>query len=284
MNISSVSVYRPIQPHINNKPSFKGFDWDEDLIPDNDYDRQTRDRLRFDMYSRLFGISTANECSSSTVMSYARNLEDARILNYRNLGNSSYSGECLMHNTDYFRLLRPSGVTKIIDLIKKPNLEETCKEKGLDYYFYDMNWGYGKKSMFFDEAKLIEEKNASLTKSGLTDEEKKHALNDYISKLDKEKTSDIKELAKLIDVVNEGHFYMSCEFGEFRTVNCLALVSIFNPEWHGEKIDPTPEFAPKIEQLYMNLTEEHKQILGIDEDYYKSLGKYFDNLKQKYQN
>lgn len=191
--------------------------------------------------------------STSAVPDTSR-LDDVshNIMNFRKLGNSSYSGESLVHKPEYFKLLGNSAVTKVIDLINNQKLKEYCDKHGLDYYSYDMNWGYGGKSLFNNEKSLMAEQ---------------------------ERTIAIRKLKELIDEVNKGHFYMSCEYGEYRTVNCLSLASIFNPEWYGEKIAPaTTEFAKKIENMFKNLTDEHKQILGLSEDYCKYLSGYIKKM------
>jgi len=273
MKIACVSSYNYPKVNISHKVNFKSHvDWfdDEPLSP-----------LFESLLEHAYAArGVAYTGSTSTVPDTSR-LEDVghNIMNFRILGNSSYSGESLARKPEYFKILGNSGVTNIIDLINNPKLKEYCDKHGLDYYSYDMNWGYGGQALLNDEENLIKEYSNNLCQQGLNKKEYDETISAYKSKLAKEKTSAVCKLKNLINEVNKGHFYMSCEYGEYRTVNCLALVSIFNPEWYGEKIAPaTTEFAKKIQNMFKNLTSEHKQILGLNEDYCKYLSGHIEKL------
>lgn len=261
-------------PKTNNKVNFKGRDWfAEGGFDDDPYSRAVRDKISEGMYARIFGIGPEGD-ASSTDMRYADSIEDVKIMNFRSLGKSSYSGESLVRKPEYFKLLGHSGVTKVIDLVDNPKLKEYCDKYNLGYYSYDMNWGYSKQAIFCDEGSLISEYSQELSKRGLTKEEFDKSMSQYKSKIAEEKTSFVNKFKKLVDEINKGHFYMSCEYGEYRTVNCLTLVSLFNPDWYGEKIEPNLEFAEKIIIMCQNLTDEHKKILGLSEEHILNLKKY----------
>ena len=186
-----------------------------------------------------------------------------------------------MHHPNYFRLLKPSGVTRIIDLINRQGLKEMCEDFGIDYYLYDAEYGYCGHDVFHNEDDMLFYKKNELAEEGLSKAEYDMALEKYMAEIESKKTETVKKIKEFIDTVNQGGFYMSCEEGIHRTTNCLALVTILNPDWKGEKIEPNPTYAPKLYGLYRKLTDEHKQILGINEEYDKYLEEYFDILMGK---
>lgn len=254
MKITCVSSYNYPKVNISHKVNFKGHpNWfeDDELSYWGD---DVRHSMRNKIYGDVFGTNIKKETTNETKL--AEKLDDVYILNFHNIGNSSYSGESLVHNPEYFDLLKKSGVKRVIDLVDKPELRDLCEKYNIDYYFYDMNLDYGKLPIF-----------SNMSNSECTNLVKK------------ENTQFIKGLKKLIDVVNQGNFYMSCEYG-YRTMNCLSLVTLFNPNWNGAKIDPTKEFTQRIGNMFKNLTDEHKQILGLNEEYCAFLKKYISKFAQ----
>ena len=254
--------------------------WDEDADYGVDGDpegQKLRDALRARMYERC-GIQVTNTNTTNPQMRYAESLEDVNIANFRSLGNSSYSGESLIHNPEYFELLYKSGIYRVIDLVKNPKVRDECYKYGTMYISYDMTPGYGNNPIFCNEEDLIAKKLKELSTQGLTKKEYDARLEAYKEEIKAEKDNYINNLAKLIDQVNNGHFYMACDCGDFRTRNCLGLISTFNPNWFGERIAPSSEYVQKFRNLFNNLTAEHRRILRIDEKLYEELGKYLKTL------
>lgn len=249
-------------------------DWFTDDEPDY-WGNEERHSMRSKMYQDIFGAGIHRETDNET--NNAKTLFDVYILNFHSLGNSSYSGECLANKPDYFKLLKASGVKRIIDLIDKPEVKQACEEYNLEYYFYDMNVKYGTYSIFQDMKQLIKQKKEELYKQGLSKIDFDNAIKDYINTVGEENTQYVRGLKKLIDIVNEGCFYMSCQYG-YRTENCLSLATLFNPSWRGPRLAPTKEFVQRIENMFKNLTAEHKEILGIDEEYSAYLKKFISKF------
>ena len=279
MHITDNVSYFNVLP--KKAPVFKALFTDEDIFGiDGDAEsRKLRNYIRDRLYVSCF-IPVIDKKTSCSEMRYANTIDDVYIRNFKSLGNSSYSGECLMHKPEYFKLLRPSSVSTIIDLRCKEGLKECCDEYNIDYYYYDTSWGYGGQSIFKKDEDLLAAKAKELTHYGVTKKEFDESIEKYKSQIQEERTQYVRKLADLIGVVNYGHFYMSCEYGEYRTVNCLALVSIFNPEWHGEKIHPHSAYVNKFKTMYENLTPEHKKILKIDEKYDEYLKRYIAKLSE----
>ncbi len=263
-----------------NKINFKAKLWDDvdgigcDGTPCGQF---LRDRMLDNLYGR-FPIPFQDNVEASYGLSDAMTLSDAYIKNFRVLPKSSYSGECLLHNTEFFKLLKPSGVQRVIDLKSSSKLKEMCEQCDIEYVSYDTSWGYGGQPIFKDRETILAQRAAELSKNGITEREYNCSMLKYIEEIENKNDTYLKKLVALINVVNKGNFYMSCDQGEYRTVNVLALVSTFNPKWEGEKIKPHSAYVPKMKNLYKNLTPEYKQILGIDEKYDEYLKVYLEKL------
>ena len=165
-----------------------------------------------------------------------------------------------------------------IDIKSNPEVKKACEENHVEYVSYDTSWGYGGKSFFKDKKGLMKEHAAQLMKEGVTKQDYESSMAYYEKRLNEERDTYIKELKVFMDVVNMGNFYMSCELGDYRTVNALALVTTFNPHWGGAKIKPHGTYVPKMVNLYSNLSDENKKTLGIDEKYDEYLRGYLDKL------
>lgn len=270
MKINFINSYNYSAPVTKRNINFKDCnEWFTDSEPTY-WGDVGRHFIRNGIYQSMFGVGIHQETAEETKK--ATKLEDGFILNFHELGNSSYSGESLVHNYDLFNLLNNSGVKKIIDLVNKPALKETCAKYNLEYYSYDMDLKDGKHSIFQDMNSILAQEKDRLYEKGLPQKDFDMAVKDYINTVNDQNTQYVRELKELIDLVNRGKFYMSCEYG-YRTMNCLSLVTLFNPDWYGEKYTPTKQFINKIVNMYKNLTNEHKQILGMNEKYYVNLKK-----------
>ena len=266
--------------------AFKSRDFNFDTANESDGkcyagDTSILDSWRDDFYVRQ-GIGPS-EMDLAEGNLEGKKLTDVSLAHFQVLPNYSYSGECLMRKSEaYFNLLRPSGVYTVIDLLGnggKAGLKERCEKYGVDYLNYDMDWGYTNQAIFQDEKELLEKMRESEKSWCSSEDELLKKIEKYKAKLAEQKTKSVNKLAKFIEKINKGHFYMSCEFGEYRTKNCLAIASWFNPTWPmKEKIDPTYEFKTNIINLYNNLTPELKQILHIDAEYDKVLAEYVSEL------
>lgn len=270
---------------LNHSPAFtsSGRDFDFDVNShenrDNFYIGGEEEPSLADRWYYNHGIITSNPNTA------VKPLPESDLANLRKLPNDSFSGERLTFKPKYFESLRSNGITRVIDIAgedMRDNMDKKCKENGLDYYSFTSPWKLENMDIFQKDQDIIEKEKEALSEADLSPEELERALNNTKSLIAKRRTSDVQEFANYINVVNQGHYYMCCEFGEYRTKNALAIASIFNPKWpKDKKIDPTYEFAKNIVNMYRNLTDEHKQILNIDDDYDKWLSEYIDDLESK---
>lgn len=265
---------------VNNcNPNFKSYNsydsnnhnWGSD-ISDNESSR-VRDLIRERMYSRI--ISAPETVDS--LPSYAHDIEDVFLKNFRKLGYNAYCGETLNSKPAYLDLLKPSGVDTVIDLVGYYNLEEACQDKELNYYKYPVNLGYWSHPIFVDNETLIKNKKNELYKESLTKKEFDEKLNDHIQYIRDARAEFLEDFTKLAQIIKDGHFYLACEYGEDRTPNILAMNSYFNPQWHGANTKPTSKYPYNaMKNMYFNLSDSDKKQLGITEDYDNKLREEFE--------
>ena len=74
--------------------------------------------------------------------------------------------------------------------------------------------------------------------------------------------------------MDQGNFYIGCEFGEIRTGNILTLFSHFNPRWEGDVVEPREEYMYNfMRNFFRNLTADAKQKLGFTKTFDEKLAK-----------
>lgn len=267
---------------VQNSLSFKGdFNFSTPYECDGNFyagDTSILDRWRDKIYERQ-GIASASQAPGSLV---GKNILDVNLAHFQKLPNSSFSGENLMHKPEnYFEVLKSSGIYNIIDILQdgKAGLKERCDKFGINYHHLSLPWNLAGEPIFADDEELLAKQRKYIVEWETTPEGIAKAIDNFKKKITMQRTEFVKKLTDFIDVINRGNYYLSCEYGEYRTKNFLALCSIFNPKWaQSEKVDPTFEFAENIVRMYKNLTSEHKQILGITADYDKFLGEYIAKL------
>ncbi len=238
---------------------------DDDWGTADDIDSaKLRDALRERMYSQFLTYDNYDK----KVPDYAKTLDDVYILNLQNIGANSYKGATLANNIDYLDLLKHSNVSTVIDLAAFNNLRAECKQRNIGYYRYTVTPDFWANPIFADNQSLLCEKICELQEKALTKEEFSSELDKFKTKIMKERADFMKNFEELLSVMSQGNFYISCELGENRTPNILALNTYFNPNWHGDKIQPTRGFVKNcIKNMYNNLTVEDKAKLGFTEEF-----------------
>ena len=273
MQITAVNIFAPaFKSH-----KYETYDEEFGFIPcsgnsdvyENDYYTQnTMDVLRSRMYER------AHIDTTTDVPKYASSIEDIRIPNFYKLPNNSYRGATLAGRDDAVVLLTKTGIETVIDLEGYYSLEKACERNHFEYVKIPMNKGFWKNPIFENREKLLDEKKQLLTTmGGFTKQELKKELRKYSSELDMQRENFVKEFKKLINTVNRGNYYISCQLGDYRTPNMLALISLFNPQWVGEPIEPCSATVYKRAlNMYNNLTPKDLKTLEITPEFYKKLG------------
>ena len=96
---------------------------------------------------------------------------------------------------------------------------------------------------------------------------------------EKNKNAEIDEFVSFIQEMKKGNLYIGCEYGTQTTDNALMLNAFFNPMYVRTKKYVTSYniiYTKKLEKLYKNLTQEHKERMGWSKEFEAGL---VENLK-----
>ena len=273
MQISAVNTFAPAFKSYKHETYDDEFGFipcseDSDFYENDYYTQNTMDILRNRIYER------SHIAKTTEVPKYADSIEDISIPNFYKLPNNSYRGATLAGRDNAIELLAKTGIETMIDLEGYYSLEKLCKKHNLEYIKIPMNAGFWKNPIFENREILLNEKKELITAiGGLTKEEYSNEVRKYADKLDMQSRSFVNEFKKLINTVNKGNYYISCQLGDYRTPNMLALISLFNPQWIGEPVEPCNATVYKRAlNMYNNLTPEDLEVLGITPEFYKKLG------------
>ena len=216
-----------------------------------------REALRSRMLSKILPDYSSDIYKNSK-------LQDVYIPNFADIGNNSYKGATLAMNLKYLDTLKNSGVNTVIDLEGYRALENACKEKNIDYYCYKVGNDFWQNPIFHSNSELIADKILELSKKSFTTKEFENEMILYKKEITKQRREFMDKFIDLTKKLNEGSFYISCQYGEYRTPNILALNSRFNPKWSGKKCELEDKFlADFFDNMANNLTKEDKEKLGI---------------------
>jgi len=268
----------PYNLSFGNKMPYRDYQ-DESEIRDftddfGGHDQFVRDAIRAHIYSQFLPNYGIDE---NRTVSYAKTINDVYIPNFEQIGHNSFKGASLVKNIQYLDLLPKSGVSTVIDLVGYYKLEKACKDKNINYLKYPVYADFWGHPIFCKDEVLLEERKKSLSSRSLSKEIYNLEMKKYKVNIQMEREKFIKDFSNLMQTMRNGHFYISCQHGEYRTPNILAMNSYFNPYWVGNKIEPTSEYLyEKMKNMYTNLTPEYKQILGIDKSHEEILKKEFN--------
>lgn len=182
---------------------------------------------------------------------------------------NSYRGQCLLSKPQQIKTLKDKGVERVIDLIENEDYEKKCKEAGLEYYGFKINDLFTHPALC-EKEKYFNKHKAQITIDYCHEEDKiaqfKAVKENYYPEIRKF----VDKFIGLVDKMNEGNFYISCEWGMRRTDYMLSMASHFNPKTKGEPCEVLYSKAPPynaMKNLYENLTNEDKARLGFSKDF-----------------
>lgn len=232
---------------------------------------KVRDALRAHIMSQFLpSYGLENEKLSH----YAETLDDVFIPNLRKIGHGAYRGSSLAKNLNYMSLLPKSNITTVIDLTGYDSLKKACDDNNIDYFRYEVANNYWANPIFADDEALMQKKHSQLFGRGLCKEEFDKEIKNYKAEINNERRRFMNKFIEFVNVINQGFFYIGCDFGEYRTPNILALNTYFNPRKGIHDVLPTNEFIlESIKNMYKNLTDNEKIRLGFTEEYDKKLKK-----------
>lgn len=235
------------------------------------------------------GYMSADTITKNVVINsknaFTGNIEDLNIHNLMSIGESSYRGSTLANNLCAVELLKNSDVTTVVDLVGYKNLEKECNKNNIRYIKYPVESDYWSNPIFENEVEskekfkknLINRYYPGMAEEDIPEDFLTHELRIRRSDVNWSRRMFMEDFINLINVIQDGHFYIGCEYGEFRTPNILAMNTYFNPKWTGVKTQPTDEtFKEKMKNMYVNMVEDEKEMLGFTEAFEEKLKEEFN--------
>ena len=282
MKVYSVA-FNPL--NFKSHTKFEDYTDDDDLFSfSEDYDsddKKVRDAIREHMYANFL----TRDVFVNPKNAYADSIKDLNIPNLEEIGENSYRGSTLAKHLHAVELLKRSGVSNVIDLVGYENLEQACSDNKVKYTSYPVDSQYWGNPIFENEKtsrenfkkELIKEYFPEHINEDIPDECFEHELRIRDSEVNLSRRMFMNDFINLVHTIQEGHFYISCEHGELRTPNILAMNTYFNPKWTGVKIKPTDEnHYEKMKNMYLNMTENEKKRLGFTQEHEEKLKEEFD--------
>ena len=185
-------------------------------------------------------------------------LKGLDIPHFRLIDSKSVRGMCLAKkNPQIFTELVESGINTIIDLRKEgsneSNYAKNCWENGLEYFNFKIKENMG----FFNLPNTKKESSAEF----------KIMVNGFV-----------KQLKYFFYLMDKGGVYMGCLLGLHRTDLAVCMNYLLNPEepqtpptlshmFYKDETNFTNKRIGSIKNLLRNLSEKHREYLGLPKNY-----------------
>lgn len=190
-----------------------------------------------------------------------------------------YRGQSLQNNLNALKIVKHAGIERVIDLAGYDQLEEDCKNVGLEYSYYSYPPHYFVGGEMFKTEDSI--KDNILRQCNLFGYSKDDSINHVNRAIEHWKNGleqELNDFTNFIKDMQKGNLYIGCEYGTYTTDNALMLNAFFNPLYircpkyvtHYNRI-----FTVKFLNLYNNLKLEHKQQMGWTKEFDEYLLKKF---------
>ncbi len=185
-------------------------------------------------------------------------LKGLDIPHFRLIDSKSVRGMCLAKkNPQIFTELAESGINTVIDLRKEGSNEsgyaKKCHENGLEYFNFKI-----KENMSFFNLPGTKKESAI---------EFKLLMDDFV-----------KQLKHFFCLMDSGGAYMGCLLGLHRTDLAVCMNYLLNPEepqtpptlshmFYKDETNFTNKRIGSIKNLLRNLSEKHREYLGLPKNY-----------------
>ena len=186
------------------------------------------------------------------------------LYNLEQLGDSNSARGAMVrgYQTDKLDLLKDAGIQRIVSLMKDSDLEEECKKRNIEYFYFDINQT---DCCFEDKASIVNKsKNFWINIANIKDENilKEYIEKDVVSWEEKSKET-IKKLIAFINFMKKDNVYIGCACGTYRTDFAVMLDSLFNSKAkHHFDLSSFTSSLKSLENLLSNLTNIDKAKLG----------------------
>lgn len=297
MKIYDVSSKNLIYNNLNfqkNDNNWRIFGYDEGGTKDREYIRKWQD----DYYRPYQSICEKEKILSEYDLKLLLNQFDRKpfLINNKSIGkiglenlaqlenSNSYRGAMIRgYETDKLIQLKNAGIKRIASLMKSPELENNCKEQGLEYLYYVMDFN----DACFENVQDVENKSRSFWQIFYKNNNDNNILETFVQK-DIENwmvkiREPIEKNIKFINYMQKDNVYLGCACGTYRTDLAVFFNSLFNPKAiYDCSFHINREHLKSIENLFNNLTPNDKIKLGWTEDYEKIFISRLKKLKLKY--
>ncbi len=268
MQISPVNLYNKISfgkysVYYDKRPKEITVD---DLLrkegdPPNPY-KTTREYIR-EAYADPYLVKKIKDKDFESIDLYETYRRKNIPLPVKKINKNCYRGETLLYTPKRLTALKHKGVKNVIDLANVEDYDILCDLKGFKYYNFPLFLDYRKHPPFVTREQYRQKHQ--IPDTHLPDDSEEFAY-------DNEARRFIDDFKELVNVINQGNFYISCDHGRIRTDAALLMNQYFNPKWDGDKsLQPDAEQIVKFKIFYNNLSNRDKRDLGFTEDFDKDL-------------
>ena len=203
------------------------------------------------------------------------------LYNLEQLGDSNSARGAMIrgYQTDKLDLLKEAGIQRIASLMKDSSLEEECKKRNIEYFYFDIN----QNDPCFEDKTSIENKSKSfwLNIANIKDE---NILKEYVKKdiesWEEKSGETIKKLIDFINFMQKDNVYIGCACGTYRTDFAVMLDSLFNPKAkHQFDLSSFTSPIKSLENLFINLKIKDKIRLGWERNFEEKFLSKINKLK-----
>ncbi len=250
------------------------------FVPDNDALKNVRDMMRKELEKDLVSdefFKRENQLSQDSLNSMLSKLDKkpyrtdiSQILlmtsNVKKLPKTqnSYRGQTLVYKPKCLKTLKNNGVERVIDLWGYSAYKKRCEENGLEYYYFPMT-----KVIKAGSDNLVSfsmENSDELIKSFQLDDESDFRLY-ALRKFHSYKRENIDEIVRFIVEMQKDNLYIGCNLGTYLTDDAIVLNNCLNPKSRGDIKFYDFNFYNMMKNLYFDLTDYDKEMMGWDEDF-----------------
>ena len=195
-------------------------------------------------------------------------LEKLNLFNFATVSEKLgvYRGQSIQGNKNFLQQFKDAGIERIVDLAGYVELEENCSDFDIEYFYYPTTPYFFTKTTLFKTEEDI--KSRYITQEEMLGNNG-NQTSAFIEKMlecwRNTLKTDIDDFVKFIQMMQKGKLYIGCQFGSYTTDNALMLNANFNPLYlRGQKYITlyNKRFTNRFINLYNNLTDEHKQLIG----------------------
>lgn len=201
--------------------------------------------------------------------------------NLETLGNTNSARGAMVkgYELEKLSMLKEAGIKRIVSLMKCSDLENACKELGLEYLYFDLN----SKESCMEDKQTIEQKSKSFWKNIANikdDEDLERRISYDVESWRQKSEKSIEKLVEFVQFMQKDNVYIGCACGTYRTDFAVILNKLFNPlaDYSCESSDYLFS-TESLRNLFKNLTETQKLKMGWSKSFEKQFLSHLCSIK-----